>query len=69
MIRAEEPVQRGYALGRSAHRYDVIVLPDMSATAMMDGFGVGVVPGQYAGGIGQDGLEQSARVCSVRRAR
>ena len=23
----------------------------------MDGFGIGVVPGQYAGGIGEDGLE------------
>jgi hypothetical protein len=37
-------------------RYDVIVLPDMSSRQLMDGFGVGVVPGQYAGGIGQDGL-------------
>jgi len=38
-------------------RYDVIVLPDMSSRQMMDGFGVGVVPGQYAGGMGQDGLD------------
>jgi hypothetical protein len=37
-------------------RYDVIVLPDMSSRQLMDGFGVGVVPGQYVGGIGQDGL-------------
>jgi hypothetical protein len=37
-------------------RYDAIVLPDMSQKQLMDGFGVGVVPGQYAGGIGQDGL-------------
>jgi len=37
-------------------RYDVIVLPDLSSRQLMDGFGVGVVPGQYAGGIGQDGL-------------
>src|SRR5271165_6093839 len=37
-------------------RYDVIVLPDMSSRQLMDGFGVGVVPGQYAGGLGQDGL-------------
>ena len=37
-------------------RYDVIVLPDLSARQLMDGFQVGVVPGQYAGGIGQDGL-------------
>jgi hypothetical protein len=39
-------------------RYDVIVLPDMSSRQMMDGFGIGIVPGQYVGGIGQDGLEQ-----------
>jgi hypothetical protein len=38
-------------------RYDVIVLPDMSTNQMMDGFHVGVVPGQYTGGIGRDGLE------------
>jgi hypothetical protein len=37
-------------------RYDVIVLPDMSSRQMMDGYGIGIVPGQYAGGIGQDGL-------------
>ncbi len=37
-------------------RYDVLILPDMSSRQLMDGFGVGVVPGQYAGGIGQDGL-------------
>lgn len=38
-------------------RYDVIVLPDMYKQQMMDGFGVGIVPGQYAGGIGEDGLD------------
>lgn len=38
-------------------RYDVIVLPDMSAKQLMEGFGIGVVPGQYVGGIGQDGLD------------
>lgn len=38
-------------------RYDVIVLPDMSSKQMMDGFGVGIVPGQYAGGIGEDGID------------
>jgi len=38
-------------------RYDVIVLPDMSSKQLTDGFGIGVVPGEYAGGIGDDGLE------------
>ncbi|MDR3739730.1 MAG: M14 family zinc carboxypeptidase [Terracidiphilus sp.] len=38
-------------------RYDVIVLPDIPQKPLMDGFSVGVVPGEYAGGIGEDGLE------------
>lgn len=38
-------------------RYDVIILPDMYPKQMMDGFGVGIVPGEYAGGIGDDGIE------------
>ena len=37
-------------------RYDVIILPDMSSKQLTEGFGIGVVPGQYVGGIGQDGL-------------
>lgn len=38
-------------------RYDVIVLPDMSREQLMNGFHVGIVPGQYTGGIGEDGLD------------
>ncbi len=38
-------------------RYDVIVLPDLTANQLNNGFGVGVVPGEYAGGIGEDGME------------
>jgi hypothetical protein len=37
-------------------RYDVIILPDMNSNQLMNGFRVGSVPGQYAGGIEQDGL-------------
>ena len=37
-------------------RYDVIILPDMSSNQLMNGFRTGAVPGQYAGGIEQDGL-------------
>ncbi|KAA6460121.1 hypothetical protein DYQ86_13795 [Acidobacteria bacterium AB60] len=37
-------------------RYDVVILPDLSSQQLLDGFGVGVVPGQYAGGIGLEGL-------------
>ncbi len=35
----------------------MIVLPDMSAKQLTDGFGIGIVPGEYAGGVGEDGLE------------
>jgi Zinc carboxypeptidase len=38
-------------------RFDVIILPNISSNQMMDGFGIGVVPGQYAGGIGRQGLD------------
>ncbi len=38
-------------------RYDVIVLPDMSSRQLVQGYGPGIVPGQYAGGVGEDGLE------------
>jgi hypothetical protein len=39
------------------NRYDVIVLPDMSSRQLMQGFGVGIVPGQYVGGVGEDGTD------------
>jgi hypothetical protein len=38
-------------------RYDVIVLPDMSSRQLIQGYGPGIVPGQYAGGVTEDGLE------------
>jgi hypothetical protein len=38
-------------------RYDVIVLPDMSSRQLMQGYGIGIVPGQYVGGVGEDGIE------------
>jgi len=37
-------------------RYDVIILPDMSGRQMMNGFGAGIVPGQYVGGIEKSGM-------------
>ena len=36
-------------------RYDVIILPDMTSNQLMDGFHTGSIPGQYAGGIEQQG--------------
>jgi hypothetical protein len=37
-------------------RYDVIVLPDLARRQLIDGFKIGIVPGQYVGGLGDDGL-------------
>jgi hypothetical protein len=39
------------------NRYDAIVLPDMSMDRLMEGFHIGIVPGQYEGGIGSDGID------------
>ena len=38
-------------------RVDVLILPDMRVTQLMDGFREGIVPGQYAGGLGDIGLD------------
>jgi hypothetical protein len=38
-------------------RYDVIVLPDLSTDTLLEGIHIGVVPGQYEGGIGKEGVD------------
>jgi hypothetical protein len=38
-------------------RVDVLILPDMSKGQLMDGHRDGIVPGQYAGGLGEEGLD------------
>lgn len=38
-------------------RVDVLILPDMRANQLMDGYQEGIVPGQYAGGLGEAGLD------------
>ncbi len=38
-------------------RYDVIILPDMFGRQLMEGYKIGLVPGQYAGGLGEDGID------------
>jgi hypothetical protein len=37
-------------------RVDVVILPDMRSDQMMNGFHEGIVPGEYAGGLGEEGL-------------
>jgi hypothetical protein len=38
-------------------RVDVLILPDMRQQQLMEGFREGIVPGQYAGGLGEEGLD------------
>jgi Zinc carboxypeptidase len=38
-------------------RVDVIILPDMRQQQLMEGYRDGIVPGQYAGGLGEEGLD------------
>jgi hypothetical protein len=38
-------------------RVDVIILPDMRQQQLIDGYRDGIVPGQYAGGLGAEGLD------------
>lgn len=37
-------------------RVDVLILPDMRAQSLMSGWGTGVVPGEYAGGLNEEGM-------------
>jgi hypothetical protein len=56
-VRAEGYLQADMRSSDLKARYDVIVLPDMAKDQLMDGFHTGMVPGQYAGGIGPDGVD------------
>ncbi|MEO8027257.1 MAG: M14 metallopeptidase family protein [Bryobacteraceae bacterium] len=44
--------------GRLRDRFDAIVLADIGSRQIMDGFAHGTVPEQYAGGIGDVGVEK-----------
>ncbi|HEX4005967.1 MAG TPA: M14 metallopeptidase family protein [Acidobacteriaceae bacterium] len=43
--------------GELRDRVDVIILPDMSQRELMEGFRDGIVPGRYAGGLSEEGLD------------
>jgi len=43
--------------GHLRDRFDTIVIPDMAVRILADGFQTGAVPGQYAGGLGETGVE------------
>jgi len=42
--------------GKLKDRFDVIVIAEMSTQTIMRGYGVGTLPGEFVGGIGDDGL-------------
>ncbi len=44
--------------GSLADRWDVIVIADMGAGTIMNGFQEGTIPGRYAGGIGVGGVRE-----------
>jgi hypothetical protein len=44
--------------GELGSRYDVIVIADMRAGSIVDGFAKGSVPARYAGGIGAEGVRE-----------
>ena len=46
----------GVKAGNLRARFDTIVLPDMSKTQLTNGFKLGLVPSEYAGGIDTDGI-------------
>ncbi len=43
--------------GHLLERFDAIIIPDSSPRAVMEGFAPGTVPGEYAGGVGEAGVE------------
>jgi hypothetical protein len=44
--------------GELRDRYDVIVLADMRARSIMEGFGKGSIPPRYEGGLGAEGVRE-----------
>jgi len=44
--------------GHLHDKYDVIVLPDSNARTIIEGHRPGTIPERYAGGIGQDGVDE-----------
>ena len=52
---------RTFRRATCASSYDSIVIAEMGTRQIMDGMRPGTVPGQYAGGIGDDGRAGSAR--------
>ena len=48
--------------GNLRDRFDAIILPDAMPETIRNGFGPGIVPGEYTGGIGELGTRGAARI-------
>lgn len=46
----------GVQAGHLNERFDVIVIAEMSAAAIMEGHKIGAIPGEFVGGVGENGL-------------
>ncbi len=44
--------------GRLRERYDTIIIPDMGERTIIDGHRPGTIPERYAGGIGEEGVQE-----------
>ena len=47
--------------GHLGRRFDVLVIPSMGRSSIVDGFRPGTVPPEYAGGVGERGLQNLRR--------
>src|SRR5215510_13452311 len=43
--------------GHLSERFDAIIIPDSSSRVILEGFAPGTIPGVYAGGLGEAGVE------------
>jgi hypothetical protein len=43
--------------GHLSERFDAIIIPDSSSRVILEGFAPGTLPGEYAGGLGEAGVE------------
>src|SRR5262249_19587539 len=48
----------GVRAGHLRQKYDVIVIPDVSERQIVEGVRPGTIPERYAGGIGEEGVEE-----------
>ncbi len=45
-----------FRAGHLEEQFDTVLIPEMSTSAIMDGHAIGTMPGEFVGGIGDEGL-------------